>query len=607
MNADDFFSPATPELSTNGRPRAVNPRTGKEQSWTRPSSHANRLDNPHGLVVTRGRKVIAGLSRLPHLARAVMSGAAIDDKAKTDEIIASALEAAEDNVKSIDGTAAHAALSRSWRGEEVPEEFHPLIAAFAKALREHKLTPVMTETCVLNLTHDTKGTLDWIFREDDGNHVVGDVKTGRIDVAKRKFAVQLADYDGADYILASDGTAEPMRLEMRHTHAVLVHIDLETLGVSVYRVDLHVGRWGAWLADQIAEWQKVDPLSAYVAPISTEPRAEVLKPVRAEVQGVVSIDDLGRHIHQTASGHTISLPAPTRETQPDMPGAASIGNLAVGPLDERELIDQAVAMVGGPEAFEHLPADHPAPVTEPRAGAVFSSAHQQTFPSESALVAAHAAGGDEISGDVPTAQRFDELMAKHDKAALQNILKSQHGWTDGNHNRRWLARAIIAIEDGMADAKAIVKFAAAKDDGTAVADVTTLTEAPAPEPQGPSTATHLEAIAGAHSLGAIEAYRKHLVEQRGDQAWTDELAAAAKARVSWLDTANGTAPSTAVLALRQIAEAQSSQDLAQIWEQVTLGNSVPEAWTAELHAAGLARLEAIKAETPPPPTNPFGE
>lgn len=554
MNADDFFSPATPELSTNGRPRAVNPRTGKEQSWTRPSSHANRLDNPHGLVVTRGRKVIAGLSRLPHLARAVMSGAAIDDKAKTDEIIASALEAAEDNVTSIEGTAAHAALSRSWRGEEVPEEFHPLIASFAKALREHKLTPVLTETCVLNLTHGTKGTLDWIFREADGNHVIGDVKTGRIDVAKRKFAVQLADYDGADYILAPDGTAEPMRLEMRHTHAVLVHIDLETLGVSVYRVDLHVGRWGAWLADQIAEWQKVDPLSAYVAPLTTEPRAL----------------------------------APT------------------GPHFEPQLTPHVEAAIAQREQVEGV-------------GAVFSSAHQQTFPSEAALVSAHAAGGDEVSGDVPTAQRFDELMRSYDKAALQNILKAQHGWTDGNHNRRWLARAIIALEQGL-NARQVKNFAAAKDpecewtmpDGSvksenamtpAVADVTTLTEAPAPEPQDPSTATHLEAIAGAHSLGAIEAYRKHLVEQRGDQAWTDELAAAAKARVAEI----GTAHDTAALALERIASAQSSHDLAQIWEQVTLGNSVPEAWTYELHEAATDRLADIKAAASPAPVNPFGE
>lgn len=571
MNADDFFSPATPELSTNGRPRAVNPRTGKDQSWTRPSSHADRLDNPHGLVIHRGRNLIAGLSRRPDLLRMLSAGAAIDDKSKTDEIIASALGAVADDSKANEGTAAHAALSRSWRGEEVPEEFHPLTAAFAKALREHKLTPVMTEACVLNLTHGTKGTLDWIFREDDGNHVVGDVKTGRIDVAKRKFAVQLADYDGADYVLAPDGTAFSMRLEMSHTHAVLVHIDPETLGVSVYRVDLHVGRWGAWLADQIREWQRVDPLSAYVPPLTTEPRTpEVLKPVRANVQGVVSREAFGTY----------------------------------GPTDEARLIE--------PQLTPHVEG----------VGAVFSSAHQQTFPSEAALASAHAAGGDEVSGDVPTAQRFDELMRSYDKAALQNILKAQHGWTDGNHNRRWLARAIIALEQGL-NARQVKNFAAAKDpecewtmpDGSvksenamtpAVADVTTLTEAPAPEPQGPSTATHLEAIAGAHSLGAIEAYRKHLVEQRGDQAWTDELAAAAKARVAELNETRTTEISPGVV-LDQISRAMSSSDLAQIWEQATLGNSVPEAWTAELHAAGVARLEAIRAATPPPPVNPFGE
>lgn len=71
-----------------------------------------------------------------------------------------------------------------------------------------------------------------------------------------------------------------------------------------------------------------------------------------------------------------------------------------------------------------------------------------------------------------------------------------------------------------------------------------------------------------------------------------------------LDAAEPGAHLNAVV-LQRIEACESSHDLAQLWEQVTVGGSVPERWAGEVQAASIARLEQIKAATPLPPSNPF--
>jgi hypothetical protein len=181
---------------------------------------------------------------------------------------------------------------------------------------------------------------------------------------------------------------------------------------------------------------------------------------------------------------------------------------------------------------------------------------------------------------------------------------------------------VVALESGLKD-RDVVKYAAAKDDGPPAPEVfsteTFVPQGPMTIPEaaqavakadaaraaGPSTETLLEAIAGAHSEGAINALRQDVVERRGDQAWTDELVTAARARVLELLGSMDNAVGAEERALAQIASANSQAELKEVWDRMTLGNTVPENWTQKLTDAGLARLEEIKRATPPPPANPF--
>lgn len=537
MSAGTFFSkPEYPDREPS-RPRAVNPRTGKEQSWTRASTFAASLDNPHALIRWSNRNTIMGVSRRPDLSAMALAGALRDDVAKVDETIAAAHATMATDANANLGTAAHAAITNAWQHPEqpVPEPYVPLVKAFAAALKEHGLTIVAAAGKVMNLAYDSIGEFDLVLAEADGTEVIGDMKSGSLDHAKRKFAVQLAMYDGAEFVINADNSVTPVPWSLAHSHGVLLHLDLENNAVSVYRIDLRIGRYGAGLAEQIRQWHTLDPLSPYVSPVV--PRKT---PTLTEAENPQELDRL----------NGVPIPAVPGETVPP------------------------AAVVRGPVAPEED-------------GVTVNEHPEQSWQ-----------------------ERYGELM-QLDKAPLQQLLKKTFGWTDDAHNRRWLARAVVALEQGLTGS-AVVKYAAAKDDTAPTVNVPQtgnetlgLSVDGAQVSTGPSTETLLTAIAGAHSEGSIEALRKDLVERRGDQAWTDELVEAARARVLELIGAEGNAVGEEARTLAQIKAAESKEALKDIWDRVTMGNTLPEKWTDEFTKAGLARLEEIARATPPPPANPF--
>lgn len=582
MNAEDFF--ATPEAREPSRPRAVNPLTGKEQSWTRASNYAAALDNPHGLIKWQLRELVRGLALRPDLTRMILAGVPLEDdaKSKVDEIIDKAHGAAAIDTKANDGTAIHAALSRSWvHGiDTVAEEFHSYVRAFAAALKEYGLKPVATEQTVLNTRRDSRGTFDWAFQESDGAIAIGDVKSGKLDAAKRKFAVQCANYAEADFVLHTDGSASPIPWELRTSYAVLVHIDPETAAVSVYKLDLLLGQYGAELAEKVRQWHTLDPMSPYSPPV-----------VPSRLPAAAKVEVVGTAL-------------------PSKPASAEQAQQAFAIHDEVDgrpiigTITPAEYAAGPATNVTHLP------VAGDGTGTALPEASTNEVR-ESAYSAPETAqaGRDDIAEALAApekpydpAERFDAFMKSMEKADLQMEIKRQRpSWTDLAHNRRWLARALVCIEQGWTDEKMIKKYAAAKDDtgGGTVFVEDAPTEA-APDRAATRREVAITAIAGAASVGALAAFHRDFVERHGDAAWTDELAEAAKARASELDGVDA----AAILARVELCDEQS--DLAELWSEVTLGGTVKSLW-APFEAAGKARMGVIRDRAMQQKNdNPFG-
>ena len=110
-------------------------------------------------------------------------------------------------------------------------------------------------------------------------------------------------------------------------------------------------------------------------------------------------------------------------------------------------------------------------------------------------------------------------------------------------------------------------------------------------------------IEGARSEGALVALRDNIVQRRGDQAWTDEMAEAAARRVNQLLAASGNTVSST---LARIQRATEPQHIAALWHEVTFGGSAEENWTADLKAAAEEQIHRIREAQGSPPPNPYG-
>jgi hypothetical protein len=113
----------------------------------------------------------------------------------------------------------------------------------------------------------------------------------------------------------------------------------------------------------------------------------------------------------------------------------------------------------------------------------------------------------------------------------------------------------------------------------------------------------LSKIGNAASAGELQTINRDVVRQGGDQAWTDAMTEAARVRVGQLDAVT---PQSDGNVLDKIRAASVPQDLAKLWEEITIGGSVPGNWTPAIDQASHARLAELNAARPPAPVNPFG-
>lgn len=311
MNDSDGFFGSRGGGDNASRPRAMNPVTGREQSWQRASNYAAPLDDPHGLIKWKLRELVKGISQRPDLARMLLTGAVIEDNAKADQVIEAAHAVAGLDVKANEGTATHAALSRSFLGHAVPDEYVPHVKAFAAELKRNGLTPVATEVRTLCVALGVIGHTDWIVKTADGRYLILDVKTGRISHAQ-KFSVQCVAYGASEYIDDGSGNWIPIPFEIDRTEAILAHVDPETGATSLYSIDLRLGMYGAVLAEKVRGWAKMDVLSPFVPrPANLVGKIEVTEPRPASVAPQLqpqAVNVQGR-VDQAAIGGTVLGPS----------------------------------------------------------------------------------------------------------------------------------------------------------------------------------------------------------------------------------------------------------------------------------------------------------
>jgi hypothetical protein len=558
---DAFFD--RPEHNRRAaRARIIHPDTGKDQSWTSASNFAAALDNPHGLIKYMQRQLLQGLTMRSDLTD-MLSTLSNPDTGKLDEIIEAAHGAASTSAKANNGTAVHGALDLWETGKPVPARFTDHVRHYAAELQRQGLTPVARELTVLNVALDAVGDFDKIFQECNGDYVIGDVKTGRLDVAALKFAVQCEVYSGSSHLVHPDQTTEPLPWELNRTYAVLIHVDPDTGACSTYRVDLRIGRWGANLSEEIRSIHKTKPLLPYVPPMA---ELDVVRTINAPARPAE------RLIETTPVAASIPVPrevvdGPAANPWPaDVHGNAEAHRRAESPWPAQS--EQQPVQVAGPP---HLSVVPPAPEVDAQPSEI-----RPVDPSPAARA---------------SVLDLDALM-KLTKAELQGLAK-ERGCTDLAHHRKWLAEWIVAHPLGSS-------VQAPAQASPVAPEPQVSSPGPAVNPDVINAGQVLEAIGRATSAVQVAEVRNRVVHIGGDQAWTDEMAAAAGAQVGrFMEHEKAGA------VLQQISAAPDSQHLAAIWSEVTIGGSVPANWTTEFDAAGKARMAHLQSAAPPPPSNPF--
>lgn len=178
-------------------------RRGKPQGFTRATTFAKTLIDQFGIHQWEMRTVIAGLALRPDLVRKAQGLDVAADKDALQDIIASAKDAAGGNDAATDGTDFHTVTEWIDAGRmapaDAPEKFRPEAMAYVEAMSTAGLTtkPEWIERVLFTdrVGEDVAGTADRILVERNGQHVIGDVKSGKgVDLGQREIAMQLKHY-----------------------------------------------------------------------------------------------------------------------------------------------------------------------------------------------------------------------------------------------------------------------------------------------------------------------------------------------------------------------------------------------------------------------------
>lgn len=249
---------------TAGKYKLPNPKyPSKFRSYSRASTVAKSLEDTEMLAAWQQRQMLIGLQRSVNL------------QAELDQVILTHAEDQPDDTNvakslrtplngiSLDaqalagsgraaefGTAVHAWCEWYDHGlghiTEVPEAFRAWVIGHRRALARAGLhvDSCYTERIVLNTQYEIAGTLDCLVWCPDGKLRLGDIKTSRgMDYSWMYFAIQMAIYSGAEYMLALDGSGwEPMPA-IEQDVALISHLPRERPEESrIQPISLEYGR-----------------------------------------------------------------------------------------------------------------------------------------------------------------------------------------------------------------------------------------------------------------------------------------------------------------------------------------------------------------------------
>ena len=243
-----------------GRPLIKVEGVDKRLPYQRCTTFVGVLENTYNLMLWKQRQTALGMGMRPDL---VLAAAACrpDDKKRLGEIADKATEHAGGSTAATTGTALHSLTERIDRGEPlgaVPAEAAADIAAYQKAMTGTTIHAIEQ----FRVFDDWRiaGTADRIITYH-GNTYIADLKTGSIEYAANKIAMQLAMYArSVPYNIETD-QRETQTPNLNLGRALIIHLPAGTAECRLVWVDIEKGWRGCQIAKTVWDQRAVKGLT----------------------------------------------------------------------------------------------------------------------------------------------------------------------------------------------------------------------------------------------------------------------------------------------------------------------------------------------------------
>lgn len=252
-----------PKRDRWGRYLLTDPATGKEQPWTRATTFAKSISDTFALSQWGQRMTAKGFAMRPDL---VALAATLDpkkDRKALNDVVEQAKDTAGQKSAANLGTALHSFSEYADEGntEEIPDTYRSRINEYSRTLENGGLqvVPAMIERITVVPQFSVAGTFDRILETEEGDLVIGDLKTGRdLTYGWNEIAIQLALYahgvNQAGVWDAEDGSWEPVE-QVREDYGVVIHMPAEGEGCTLYKLNLEAGWQAAELCAEVRAWR----------------------------------------------------------------------------------------------------------------------------------------------------------------------------------------------------------------------------------------------------------------------------------------------------------------------------------------------------------------
>lgn len=341
MTTDPFVTP-TSELPRDrwGRPLITPPEGGEPQAYTRVTTFVGCLEDTYHLNLWSQRMVVLGMANRDDLRLGARAVSDPDDrfaKRTLNDIAKQAKDAASGSAKATIGTAIHSYTERIDRGEDlgnVPEEYLPDLNAYRKITAG--LESIGIEGFCVNDGLRVGGSYDRIYRftgefldayaekhgtrlqyparADDqsvpvepGDAVIGDVKTGNIDLGIGKICMQLGVYANSLDYDHTVGSRTPLNGNPSKDWGIVVHLPAGQGKARLVWADLAAGYTTAsTLAKGVHEWRKRKDLSSEFAAVAVDkaPELSLVDLIRAAPTYDALLSLYGQNAHTWTPGLT---------------------------------------------------------------------------------------------------------------------------------------------------------------------------------------------------------------------------------------------------------------------------------------------------------------